>query len=377
MKVDLSPEEARRYSKHLVLPEFGREGQKKLKRSSILVVGVGGLGVPATIQLVSAGVGEIGLVDSDVVELSNLQRQFIFSETDIGLKKVEVAESRLRRMNPNVHLEAIDAKLTPENAMKIISDYEVIIDATDNIPGRYLINDACVLGGKPDVYASVLAFEGMVSVFDAKKGPCYRCLFPEPPPPGSVKSCVEAGVSNVVAGVMGTLQANQALNILLGIGTSLTGRLLFFNGLENSFEEVRMKKNASCPACSPSRSFTELIDYNEFCGVGDTAVLNNITPEELKALMDRGQSLQLVDVREPSEYAICRIEGSKPIPLGFLREQLHELKNDSPIIVYCHHGFRSANATAVLKQAGFSDVRNLEGGIEAWTLRIDTKMARY
>ncbi len=375
----LTAREAQRYGRHIVLPEFGPEGQRRLKGSSALVVGLGGLGVPVSVQLAAAGVGKLGLVDPDIVELSNLQRQFIFSEADLGCKKVDAARGSLGRVNPNVGVQAIDAKLTSDNVMDIAQDYDVIVDSTDTLPSRYLISDACVLLGKPDVYASVQGFEGMVSVFDAAHGPCYRCLWPEPPAPESVTSCEEAGVSSAVAGIMGAVQANQAISLLLRAGAPLVGRLLVFNGLDNTFDETKVKKSPSCPACGPDRSLTGLIDYEGFCGLEHTPVHARfeITPEELKESLEAGHEVQLIDVREPREYATCHIEGARLIPLGQLHSHLGELESGRPIVVYCHVGVRSAAATAELRRAGFAGARSLEGGIEAWAARIDPKMARY
>ncbi|QQG48392.1 MAG: molybdopterin-synthase adenylyltransferase MoeB [archaeon] len=375
----LSPAEGQRYSRHLVLPEVGRDGQRKLKVSSALVVGVGGLGSPAAVYLASAGVGRIGLVDDDVVSLPNLQRQFLFSEADVGRKKVEAAAKRLALTNPYVKVEPHDIHLNSDNALEVIKKYDLVIDATDNLPSRYLVNDACVLLGKPDVYASVLGFDGQASVFWAPQGPCYRCLFPRPPPPGEVKSCEDAGVLGMLPGVMGSLQAVQAIQLLLGKGSPLVGRLLVFNGLETSFDEVRTKKGPACPVCGPSPSITKLIDYEEFCGTKAKAapVEFNISPKELKAVLDGGRQLVLVDVREPFEYDICHIEGSTLVPLGQLVKRKGELDSNKETVVYCHVGVRSTQAVGFLRREGFKNVRNLSGGIDAWSTQVDPKTPRY
>jgi adenylyltransferase/sulfurtransferase len=377
--VPLTAPEALRYSRHLVLPEVGPVGQRRLKGASVLVVGLGGLGVPAAVYLASAGVGKIGLIDSDTIELSNLQRQFIFSESDVGRKKAEVAAERLSQVNPNVELVAHDRRLTSENSLDLLRGYEVVIDATDNLPSRYLINDSCVLLGKPDVFASVLGFDGQASVFFALMGPCYRCVNPRPPPPGSVKSCEDAGVLGVLPGIMGAVQATQAIHILLGTGSPLVGRLLIFNGLETSFEEVRIRKDPSCAACGPNRTLTSPIDYEQFCGLKGAPAPHefNVTPLALKALLSDRRQVVLVDVREQHEYDLCHLQGAKLIPLGQLPGRASELDRDSETVVYCHVGVRSTQAVSELRRAGFRNVRNLQGGIDAWAREVDPAMPRY
>ncbi len=376
--VGLTDSETQRYSRHLVLPEVGLEGQRKLKHSSALVVGLGGLGVPAAVYLVSAGVGRVGIADSDLVNMPNLQRQFLFSETDLGRRKVDVAAAKLAQINPNITV-VTHARLDSANAMNVIGQYDVVLDATDNVLSRYLINDACVLQGKPDVYAGVIGFNGQASVFHAPRGPCYRCLFSQPPPANSVKSCEETGVLNVMPGIMGTIQANQALGILLGKGTPLIGRLLVFNGLDNTFDEVRFRNNSSCAVCGPNPTITQLIDYEEFCGQKgtETATELDITARQLKATIDSGKRPVLLDVREPYEYSLCHLESSTLIPLEELSTRLGELDRVSEIVVYCHVGIRSASAVRLLRQSGFSNVRNLQGGIDEWARQIDSKMPRY
>jgi sulfur-carrier protein adenylyltransferase/sulfurtransferase len=375
----LTTNEVRRYSRHLVLPEVGPEGQQKLKQSTVLVIGLGGLGVPASVYLASAGVGRIGIVDFDPVELSNLQRQFLFSEADLGRRKVDVAEEKLAQVNPNITVVTHGVRLDSTNAMKIIGKYDVVLDATDNVPSRYLINDACVLQDKPDVYAGVIGFNGQASVFHASRGPCYRCLFSQPPPPNSVKSCEEAGVLNVIPGIMGAIQANQAVGIILGKGTPLVGRLLVFNGLDNTFDEVKFRKNSSCAVCGPNPTVTELIDYEEFCGTKQKVVISDVdvTPRELKASIDAGRKPVLLDVREPFEYALCHLESSTLIPVDQLSHRLKELGLNDEIVVYCHVGIRSAGAVSLLRKNGFTNVKNLTGGIDAWAVQVDPKMPRY
>lgn len=372
----LSKDELVRYGRHLVLPEVGEEGQRRLKASSALVVGVGGLGIPAATYLAAAGVGRIGLVDSDVVERSNLQRQFLFSESDIGENKAMIARSRLLRVNPEIETTSFQVRLNSSNAMDIIRGFGVVLDCTDNLPSRYLINDACVLLGKPDIYASALGFDGQACVFDAKRGPCYRCLYPLPPPPDVVKSCEEAGVLGVVPGIMGAVQAMQTISILLGRGSSLVGRLLVFSGLDSSFEEVKFKRNPRCLVCGPKPAIRELVDYEGFCGTKGPPTPYETTPLELNKSIKREGRPLLLDVREPYEHEICHIGGSTLIPLGQLRERMNELDTSRPIVVYCHHGDRSARAVKLLRMAGYK-ATNLTGGIEAWREQVDPSMRGY
>jgi sulfur-carrier protein adenylyltransferase/sulfurtransferase len=374
----LSEEEAARYSRHIVMPEVGMEGQLKLKSARVLVIGAGGLGVPALTYLAAAGVGTIGLVDSDAVEISNLHRQVIYSEADVGRDKVDVARERMRAVNPNVKVVPFKLRLDSSNTMDVIRDFDVIVDATDNFPARYLINDACVLLGKPDVYASVLRFDAQASVFHAKRGPCYRCLYPEPPPPDSVPSCAEAGVLGALPGIMGGIQATQAINMIIGWGDSLVGRLMLFDGSSMSFEELKIKKSPSCPVCGANPTVTELIDYDEFCGVRkDEGSHDDIDPKTLKEWLEGRRKVVLLDVREPFEHQICRLEGSTLIPLGQLERRTGELNASDEVVVYCHTGVRSRAGADVLKRAGFGRVHNLTGGIEAWAVQVDPKMRRY
>ena len=373
----LSEAEAQRYSRHLLLPEIGEEGQAALKGASALVVGVGGLGVSAAVQLAAAGVGRIGLLDEDVVEASNLQRQFIFTEGDVGKKKAEVAGERLRQVNPNVHVAVYDARLNSANALDYIGAYDIVIDATDNLPSRYLISDACVLLSKPDVYASAQAFDGQLSVFYPPSGPCYRCLHPVPPPPGSVRSCAETGVLSAVPSVLGTLQAIQAIDLILKKGSPLVARVLVFSAVDSSFDEVKIKKDEACAACGPKATLSALIDYEEFCGTRQAAAGFDVTPSELKALLDGGARITLLDVREPYEHAVCHIDGALLVPLGSLVRGVQQLDRSKPLVAYCHTGVRSRSAVEFLRQEGFPDARSLKGGIKAWAEEIEPSMARY
>jgi len=375
----LTKDEMARYGRHLVLHEIGIEGQRRLKASSVLVVGVGGLGTPAATYLVAAGVGRVGLVDGDVIEKTNLHRQVLFTESDVGKKKVLVAKSRLLKTNPNVKIEAIPVRLDSSNALELFSRFDLVVDATDNLPSRYLISDACVLLGKPDVFASALGFDGQASVFYSREGPCYRCFYPQPPPPETVESCENAGVLGVVPGIMGSVQAVQAINLLLHNGSPLIGKLLVFSGIDSSFVQIRIKKNPDCPVCGSNPTIKKLIDYEQFCGTRRQSDDSNldIDPVELKESMSHGAKMILLDVREPYEYEICHIRGSKLIPLGELSKRLHELEKDREIVVYCHHGNRSATAMNLLRKEGYTNSRNLKGGIDAWRVRVDPTMRSY
>ncbi len=375
----LSEAEVTRYSRHLVMPEVGMQGQRKLKASSVLVVGAGGLGTPAAAYLAATGVGRIGLVDFDAIEASNLQRQVLYSESDLGKSKVDILAARLEQVNPHISVKKHRTKLTSSNTLKIMKDYRVIIDGSDNLPARYLVNDACAILGKPDIYASVFRLEGQASVFYAKEGPCYRCLYPEPPPPGSVPSCAEAGVLGVLPGIMGSIQATEAIKLILEEGEPLIGRLLLFDAADTKFTEFRIKKNPDCPVCGQHPTVKKLIDYEAFCNAGESelGVGFEVTPIALKRSLDRGEQITLLDVREPFEYEICRLEGSKLIPLGHLDERLEELDQSANLVVYCHVGLRSATATQFLLSKGFKNAKNLKGGIKAWGEEIDPKMPMY
>ncbi len=381
---DLSHSEILRYSRHLLIPEVGLEGQRKLKASSVLVIGTGGLGSPVDLYLAAAGVGHIGLVDYDVVDFSNLQRQVIHGTDTIGLLKVESARQRMLDLNPDIEVTVYNEPFTSENAMRIAGDYDLLIDGTDNFPTRYLTNDVCVLLGKPNVYGSIFRFDGQVSVFDARRGPCYRCLFPEPPPPGLVPSCAEGGVLGVLPGTIGTLQATEALKLLLDIGEPLIGKLLLYNALDMSFEFVKLKKNPNCKVCGPHPEVTELIDYEAFCGVpghdheeGAVGGGWDISARELQQRLQQGNHLHLIDVREPHELEISRIEGADLIPLGQLASRLSELNSADDIVLFCKAGTRSARALELLVSAGFRKVKNLKGGINAWARDVDPSLPIY
>ncbi len=380
----LSHEEILRYSRHLLIPEVGLEGQRRLKAASVLVIGTGGLGSPVALYLAAAGVGRIGLVDYDVVDASNLQRQVIHGTSTLGELKVELARRRMLDLNPDIEVDVYNEPFTSANAMRIARDYDLLIDGTDNFPTRYLTNDVCVLLGKPNVYGSIFRFDGQVSVFDARHGPCYRCLFPEPPPPGLVPSCAEGGVLGVLPGTIGTLQATEALKVLLGIGEPLIGKLMLYNALDMSFEFVRLRKNPNCKVCGPNPEVTELIDYEAFCGVPghdheDGAVGGgwDITAPELAARVNSGNGLRLLDVREPHELEISHIEGATLIPLGQLAARLSELDSAEEMVVFCKAGTRSARALELLLSAGFRKVKNLKGGINAWAKDVDPSLPIY
>jgi len=380
----LSHEEILRYSRHLLIPEVGLEGQKKLKAASVLVIGTGGLGSPVALYLAAAGVGRIGLVDYDVVDFSNLQRQVIHGTSGIGALKVESARARMLDLNPDIQVDVYNEPFTSANALRIAAGYDVLIDGTDNFPTRYLTNDVCVLLGKPNVYGSIFRFDGQLSVFYAKEGPCYRCLFPEPPPPGLVPSCAEGGVLGVLPGTIGTLQATEALKLILGIGEPLIGKLMLYNALDMSFEFVKLRKNPSCKVCSPEPEITELIDYEAFCGVpghdhdeGSAGEGWDITAPELAQRLQGSNHVRLLDVREPHELEISRLPGADLIPLGQLAARLSELDSAQDMVVFCKAGTRSARALELLVSAGFRKVKNLQGGINAWARQVDPSMPIY
>jgi len=375
----LSSEEIRRYGRHLIMPEVGMEGQKKLKSASVLIVGAGGLGSPLCLYLAAAGIGRMGLLDFDHVEPSNLQRQVIYSVRDVGRSKLEAAKDRILDLNPNIKVENHEVRLTSQNALGTIKDYDLVVDGTDNFPTRYLVNDACVLLGKPNVYGSIFRFEGQISVFDAKRGPCYRCLYPQPPPPGLVPSCAEGGVLGILPGVVGTLQAVETIKTILGKGDCLTGRLLLFDALRMSFKELQLQKDPQCPICGKNATIKSLIDYETFCGLAETGRLNEeneITVAELKQRMDRGH-VNLIDVRDAHEYEICRISGSRLVPLRELPDRVNEFNLTDEYIFHCHTGVRSARAVSLLRELGFKRVKNLTGGIDAWAVEIDSSIPRY
>jgi len=374
-------DELKRYSRHLLLPEVGVKGQRLLRRAKVLLVGTGGLGAPAALYLAAAGVGEIGLVDFDRVDLSNLQRQVLYTTPDVGRPKLAAAKERLERLNPGVAVVPHEVHLTSANALDVLRPYDVVLDGTDNFPTRYLVNDACVLLGKPNVYGSIYRFEGQVSVFDARHGPCYRCLYPEPPPADLVPSCAEAGVLGVLPGVVGALQATEAVKLLLGIGEPLVGRLLLYDALAMRFRELTLRKDPECALCSPHATQTGLIDYPAFCGVPEPGTeaggVPEVTPEELRAALDSSEPPLLVDVREAPERSISNIAGSLPIPKGELPERVDELTRARSVVVYCRSGVRSADAARTLLGLGFANVRSLKGGINAWAERVDPSLPTY
>jgi adenylyltransferase/sulfurtransferase len=378
----LSKEEILRYSRHLIMPEVGMEGQLKLKNAKVLCVGTGGLGAPLGLYLAAAGVGRIGIVDFDVVDNTNLQRQVLFSTADVGKPKVEAAAARLRGLNPDITIDVHETALSSDNALEIFKDYDIIVDGTDNFPTRYLVNDACVLLGKPNVYGSIFRFDGQITVFGYPGGPCYRCLYPEPPPPGLVPSCAEGGVLGVLPGIVGTIQAAETLKLILGKGEPLVGRLLLFDALAMKFRELKLRKNPECPVCGEHPTVTQLIDYVEFCGIrGEEAPstvtgIPEISPTELKTRLDRGDDLYILDVREPHEYQICNI-GGHLIPLGELSRRAAELDSSKEIVAHCRSGKRSATAVEFLQKAGFKKIWNLKGGILGWSDEVDPSVPKY
>ncbi|HUF09135.1 MAG TPA: molybdopterin-synthase adenylyltransferase MoeB [Rhodothermales bacterium] len=384
--MELTHEELIRYQRHLTLPEVGVEGQKKLKNSSVLLIGAGGLGSPLALYLTAAGVGRIGIVDFDYVDQTNLQRQILHGTSDVGRPKLESARDRLKDINPNVRLHLHELRLSSENAIDLFREYDVVADGTDNFPTRYLVNDACVLTGTPNAYASIYQFEGQASVFSAEDGPCYRCLYPEPPPPGLVPSCAEGGVLGILPGLMGTIQATEVIKLLLGIGEPLVGRLLLFDALEMSFRTLKVRRNPDCPVCGDHPTVTELIDYEQFCGipgqpvhVSAEEVVPEVTVQELKHRRDSGSAPFLLDVRKPFEDSIATLRANQLIPHDQLADRLSELKagRDDEIVVHCRSGVRSAQAVEILQHAGYSRVYNLAGGIKAWSREIDPSVPEY
>ncbi len=381
MSTTLTNEEIQRFSRHLILPEVGMEGQIKLKDAKVLLVGTGGLGAPMGLYLAAAGIGTIGLVDFDVVDASNLQRQIIHGTKDIGRKKIDSAADRMLDINPNLKIVKHEVALTSENAREIVEQYDLVADGTDNFPTRYLVNDVCVLTGKPNVYGSIFRFEGQSSVFATEDGPCYRCLYPEPPPPGLVPSCAEGGVLGILPGVVGLIQATEVVKIILGIGQSLKGRLMLYDALNMKFRELKLRRNPECPSgkCSVIK---ELIDYKQFCGIVDAppepvAALGDLDVTEVKQMIDSGEDFILVDVRELHEYQIASISKATLIPLGQLPNRLSELPKDANIVCQCKSGVRSAKAVDLLKQNGYLRVRNMKGGILAWSDKVDPSVAKY
>ncbi len=383
----LTNDEVQRYSRHLIMPEVGVEGQEKLKAGSVLCIGAGGLGSPAALYLAAAGVGRIGVVDFDVVDYSNLQRQIIHGTSDVGRSKLASAKDRLLELNPHITVDTYETALSSKNALDLFRPYDVILDGTDNFPTRYLTNDACVILGKPNAYGSIFRFEGQASVFATKGGPCYRCLYPEPPPPGLVPSCAEGGVLGVLPGVVGTIQATESIKLIMGIGEPLIGRFLIYDALRMKFRELKLKKDPECPVCGTNPTVTELIDYEQFCGiapaVAEVAVSGSSSSEtetdvqELKRKIDANEDFYLLDVREPNEFKIGRIPGSTLIPLGEVPQRVSEIPRDKEIVVHCKMGGRSAKAAAFLRQQGYRNVKNLKGGILDWSDKIDPSVPKY
>ena len=379
---ELTNDEIARYSRHLILPEVGMDGQRKLKAAKIVMIGAGGLGAPVGLYLAAAGVGRMGLVDFDVVDASNLQRQVIHGTSDLGRKKLDSAADTMLDINPNLKIDKFDVGLSSENALEILRDYDIVIDGTDNFPTRYLVNDACVLLKKPNVYGSIFRFEGQATVFAYEDGPCYRCLYPEPPPPGLVPSCAEGGVLGILPGLIGVIQATEAVKIILGVGETLKNRLLLYDALNMSFRELKLRRDRNCPVCGDHPTVTKLIDYQEFCGVRPmqaqpAAANDQIDPAEVKQKLDRGDDFQLIDVREPHEYQIARIPGAKLIPLGDLPKRLSELDPNAEIVAHCKSGGRSQKAVDLMKQNGFKNVRNMTGGITLWSDKVDPTVPKY
>jgi sulfur-carrier protein adenylyltransferase/sulfurtransferase len=380
----LTQDEILRYSRHLIMPEVGVDGQKKLKEAKVLLIGTGGLGSPAALYLTAAGVGTLGLIDFDVVDFSNLQRQIIHSTKSVGVPKVDSARERMGEINPNVKVVTYNERLSKDNIMRILKDYDMVLDGTDNFQTRYLVNDACVFTKKPFVYGSIFRFDGQATVFYPGKGPCYRCLFAEPPPPGMVPSCAEGGVLGILPGVIGVIQATEVVKLILGKGEPLIGRLMLYDALKMNFREVKFRRNPKCPVCGDAPTIRELIDYDAFCGLtrgqeektGSNGV-PEISVKELKAKMDRKDKFTLVDVREPNEFDICRIPGAKLIPLGTVADRVSELDSADEIVVNCHFGGRSAKAVQLLQKIGFKKVKNLAGGIDAWSQEVDPSCPRY
>jgi adenylyltransferase/sulfurtransferase len=383
---DLSPQEIARYSRHLIMPEVGMEGQKRLKASSILLIGAGGLGSPLGLYLAAAGVGRIGLVDFDIVDFSNLQRQVLHGTPDVGRPKLQSARDRIQAINPEVRIDLYETRLTSANAMRVLEPYAIVIDGTDNFPTRYLVNDACVLLKKANVYGSIFRFDGQASVFFPPHGPCYRCLYPEPPPPGEVPSCAEGGVLGILPGLIGCIQATEAVKLILGKGSPLIGRLLLYDALQMRFQEFKIRRNPNCPLCGDHPTITQLINYEQFCGVrgqeapapvAAAAGVGETTVEELKARLDRHEPVFILDVRNPPEYQICRLPGSTLIPLPELPQRVRELDPDREMVVHCKSGMRSAKAVQFLREQGFRNLKNLRGGILAWADKIDPTMPKY
>ena len=384
--MELTQDELVRFSRHLTLSEFGVEGQKRLKAGRVLCIGAGGLGSPAALYLTAAGVGTVGLVEFDVVDITNLQRQVLYTTEDVGRSKIERASARLRALNPGVNIESHPVRLSASNALELVSAYDVVLDGTDNFAARYLVNDACVIAGRPNAYGSIFRFEGQASVFAAKNGPCYRCLHPEPPPPGLVPNCAEAGVLGVLPGIIGTIQATEAIKLIAGIGEPLIGRFVIYDALRMRFRELKLAKDPGCAVCGAQPTITTLREYDEYCAPGlphggtrheDTLSSMDITVKELKERMDRGEALRIIDVREPHEHQICSIPGAELIPAAQFVQRMDEFDKDTEIVLHCKSGGRSGRAVEMMKARGFTNARNLTGGVLAWIDQVDPSQKKY
>ena len=382
----MTNEQVMRYGRHLIMPEVGVVGQEKINDAKVLMFGAGGLGSPSALYLAASGVGEMTIIDPDVVDLSNLQRQVIHDSNSVGMPKVESAKKRIGEINPNVKVNAIQDMISNDNVLQLVREHDLVIDGTDNFQTRYMVNDACVFEKKLNVYGSIFRFDGQSTVFCDPNGPCYRCLYPEAPPPGMVPSCAEGGVLGILPGIIGVMQATEAIKLILGKGTPLVGRLLLYDALEMKFRELKIRKDPGCPVCSANPTITELQDYAYFCGVGGDATLDigedsgpvaQVSPKQVKEMLDAGRNVKLVDVREPQEWDITHLEGASLIPLGSIPERMNELDTADDIVVYCHHGTRSAQAIKFLKKMGFEKLQNMSGGIDSWAINVDREMPRY